>query len=157
MIFVVRLSQMRLPVCSFSLSFDPLMFHSCSTSILLAQEFTFLDHCQNHRVQYGGWYVGGTQYTCVCTLSHFSPVCLHGPMDCSLPGPSVQGISQTGILEWVAISFSRGSSRPRDQTWVLLSLLYWQVGSSPLLPPGRGPIHMCWCVNLFKLLRATPV
>ena len=30
-------------------------------------------------------------------------------MDCSLPGSSVNGISQTGILEWVAISFSRGS------------------------------------------------
>ena len=37
-------------------------------------------------------------------------------MDCSLPGSSVLGISQVRILEWVAISFSRGSSRPRDQT-----------------------------------------
>ena len=34
------------------------------------------------------------------------------------PGCSVYGISQTRILEWVAISFSRGSSKPRDQTWV---------------------------------------
>ena len=33
------------------------------------------------------------------------------PMDCSPPGSSVHGISQTRILEWVAISFSRGSSR----------------------------------------------
>ena len=32
------------------------------------------------------------------------------PMDCSPPGPSVHGISQARILEWVAISFSRGSS-----------------------------------------------
>ena len=39
-------------------------------------------------------------------------------MDCSLPGSSVHGIFQTRILEWVAISFSRGSSPPRDQTWV---------------------------------------
>ena len=31
---------------------------------------------------------------------------------------SVHGISQSGILEWVAIFFSRGSSRPRDQTYV---------------------------------------
>ena len=38
------------------------------------------------------------------------------PMDCSLPGSSVHGISQVRILEWVAISYSRGSSRPRDQT-----------------------------------------
>ena len=32
------------------------------------------------------------------------------PMDCSLPGSSVHGISQARILEWVAMSFSRGSS-----------------------------------------------
>ena len=40
------------------------------------------------------------------------------PMDCSLPGSSIQGILQARILEWVAISFSRGSSQPRDQTQV---------------------------------------
>ena len=40
------------------------------------------------------------------------------PMDCSLPGSSVHGIFQERILEWVAISFSRGSFRPRDQTRV---------------------------------------
>ena len=34
------------------------------------------------------------------------------PLDCSLPGFSVHEISQAGILEWVAISFSRGSSDP---------------------------------------------
>ena len=39
-------------------------------------------------------------------------------MDCSPPGSSVHGILQTGILEWVAILFSRESSQPRDQTWV---------------------------------------
>ena len=37
-------------------------------------------------------------------------------MDCSLPGFSVHGILQSRILEWAAIPFSRGSSRPRDQT-----------------------------------------
>ena len=36
------------------------------------------------------------------------------PMDCSLPGSSVHGIFQARILKWVSISFSRGSSRPRD-------------------------------------------
>ena len=39
-------------------------------------------------------------------------------MDCSPPGSSVHGTLQARILEWVAISFSRGSSQPRDQTWV---------------------------------------
>ena len=36
------------------------------------------------------------------------------PMDCSLPGSSVHGIFQARTLEWVAISFPRGSSPPRD-------------------------------------------
>jgi len=38
-------------------------------------------------------------------------------MDCSSPGSSVHGILQERILEWVAISYSRGSS-PRDRIWV---------------------------------------
>ena len=40
------------------------------------------------------------------------------PMDCSLPGSSVHGIFQAIVLEWIAISFSRGSSQPRGQTRV---------------------------------------
>ena len=52
-------------------------------------------------------------------LSSRSVVWLSGdPMDCSPPGPSVHGISQVGTLEWVAISFFRESSWPRDQTHV---------------------------------------
>ena len=39
-------------------------------------------------------------------------------MDCSLPGSSIHGIFQARILEWVAISFSRRSFRPRDWTQV---------------------------------------
>ena len=39
-------------------------------------------------------------------------------MDCSPPGSSVHWILQARILEWVAISFSKGSSRPRDRTLV---------------------------------------
>ena len=41
---------------------------------------------------------------------------LRNPGDCSLPGFSVHGILQARVLEWVAISFFRGSSRPRDRT-----------------------------------------
>ena len=41
---------------------------------------------------------------------------LCNPVDCSLLGSSVHGISQEKILEWVAIPFSRGPSQPRDQT-----------------------------------------
>ena len=64
------------------------------------------------------------------------------PMDCSPPGSSVHGISQASILEWVAISFSRGSSQPRDQTQVSYIYLHWHVGSrgQALAPPGKPVI-----------------
>ena len=47
------------------------------------------------------------------------------PMDHSLPGSSVHRILQARILEWVAMSSSMGSSQ------------HWQVGSLPLVPPGK--------------------
>ena len=51
------------------------------------------------------------------THAQSCPTLCHS-MDCTLSGFSVHGIFQARILEWVAISFSRGSSRPRDQTCV---------------------------------------
>ena len=53
----------------------------------------------------------------VMLLSHVQLFC--DPMDCSLPGSSVHGLFQARVLGSLAISFSRGSSRPRD--WTLLS------------------------------------
>ena len=47
---------------------------------------------------------------CMCTQSC---LILCDPMDCSPPGSSVHGIFQAGILEWIAFSFSKGSSPPR--------------------------------------------
>ena len=47
-----------------------------------------------------------------------SRLTLCDPMDCSPAGSSVHGIFQTRMLEWVAISFSRGSSQPRERTQV---------------------------------------
>ena len=54
--------------------------------------------------------------------SEISQLCptLCNPMDCSLPGFSVHGILQARIPEWVAFSFSRGASWPRDWTQVSL-------------------------------------
>ena len=43
-----------------------------------------------------------------------SRLTLCDPMDCSLPGSSVHGIFQARVLEWVTVSFYRGSSQPRD-------------------------------------------
>ena len=50
------------------------------------------------------------------SLSRVQTLC--NPVDCSLLGSSIHGIFQAGILQWVAISFSRRSSQPRDWTWV---------------------------------------
>ena len=52
--------------------------------------------------------------------SEVSQSCLTlcGPIDCSLPCSSIHGIFQARVLEWIAISFSRGPSRPRDRTQV---------------------------------------
>ena len=57
-------------------------------------------------------------------------------MNCrSLPGSSVHGITQARILEWVAISFSRGSSWPRDQTHISCTsrwtLYHWAIWETP--------------------------
>jgi len=51
------------------------------------------------------------------------------PVDCSPPGSSIHGILQAGILGWVAIPFSRGSSQIRDRTQVS-----WNAGTQSLLP-----------------------
>ena len=56
---------------------------------------------------------------------------------CSPPGSSVHGIPQARILEWVAMPFSRGSSQPKDPAQVSC-LLHWQMGSLPLVPPGKS-------------------
>ena len=60
--------------------------------------------------------VGAELVTCgqVCVLS----LTLCDPMDCSPPGTSARGIFQARILEWVAVSYSRESSQPRDWTHV---------------------------------------
>ena len=60
---------------------------------------------------------------CASSSVQFSSVAqscptLCDPMDCSLPGSSVHGILQASVLEWVAISFSRGSSQPGGRTQV---------------------------------------
>ena len=76
-------------------------------------------------------------------------------MSCSPPGSSVHGILQARILEWVAMSSSRGSSQPRDPTRVSC-LLHWQAGSLPLMPPGKifeisQSVHLLSCIRLFEI------
>ena len=62
------------------------------------------------------------------------PVCLlHDLTDCSPPGSSVHGVFQARTLEWVAISFFRGSSPPRDRTGV--SCTAGRISTTK--PPGK--------------------
>ena len=58
------------------------------------------------------------------------------PMNSSPPSSSVYGILQARILEWVAIFFSRGSSWPRNRTWVS----EWQADSLSSGSPGKPTI-----------------
>ena len=53
-------------------------------------------------------------------ISQLCPT-LCSPMDCSLPGSSVHGIFQAGILEWVVIPFSRDLPDPGIEPWFLMS------------------------------------
>ena len=57
------------------------------------------------------------------------------PVNCGPPGSSAHGISQARTLEWVAISYSRGSSNPGIE----LVSLHWKVDSLPLEPTGKFP------------------
>ena len=73
---------------------------------------------------------------CRCLVAQSCPT-LCDPMDCSLPDSSVHGIVQARILEWVAIPFSRGSSWPRDQTYLLFGrwiLYYWATWEAFHMP-----------------------
>ena len=85
---------------------------------------------------------------CKCALSLQSCLTLCDPLDCSPPGSSVHGILQARILEWVAMSFFRGFSRPRDRTWGFLCVLHWQAVSLPLALPGKPQLPLTPCLEL---------
>ena len=78
--------------------------------------------------------------SCMYAKSLHLCLTLCDPIDCSPPGPSVQGILQARILEWGAMPSSRGSSQPRDRAQVSYSLLHRQAGSLLLTSPGNSPI-----------------
>ena len=91
------------------------VFSSCYEQGLLSRCSAVASHC-------GSWFKTTTWDQHVQTFhskvkeSEVTQSCptLCDPMDCSLAGSSVHGIFQARVLEWVAISFSRRSSRPRD-------------------------------------------
>ena len=76
---------------------------------------------------------------CCCCLVIKSRPTFCDPMDCSPPDSSVHEISQARILEWVAISSSRGSSCPRAWTWnscigkqILYHWATWEAPGPPI-------------------------
>ena len=91
-----------------------------------------------------------------CLVTQSCPT-LCDPMDCSLPGSSVHGIFQARILEWVAISFSRGSSRPRDRTRVShVAGRHFTVWATREVKGCWAPKNWCfWTVVLEKTLESS--
>ena len=97
-----------------------------------------------------------------CSVAKLCLTLCH-PMDCSPPGSSFHGISQARILEWVSISFSRGSSQPRDQTcvssidrWVLY---HWANRKAPREAPRATWVcakSLQLCLALCNLVYVSP-
>ena len=89
---------------------------------------------------------------CVCVFRKESEVVQSCPtlcncMDCSLPGYSIHGIFQAKVLEWVAISFSRGSSWTRDWTQVFhiagRRFTIWATREVPYIC-----VYICVCIYI---------
>ena len=81
-----------------------------------------------------------SNYVCVCVCMLVAQSCLTlcNSMDCNLSGSSIHGIFLARILEWVAISFSRESSQPRDPTHISCIA----GGLLTTEPPGRT-LNVC--------------
>ena len=105
-------------------------------------------------------------WVCVCVLVAQSCPTLYDPMDDSLPGSSVHGILQARVLEWVAISFSRGPSQPRHSqprsnqvSWITSRFLtIWIIRKAQLWAPTMrqksfqtlGPQALQMCHSTFR-------
>ena len=94
----------------------------------------------------------------VLDLSIVPCLVLWGPLDCSLPGSSVHGILQARMLEWVAMSSSRGSSWPRNPAhishvsctaggfficWAIGETLFYVQGDTTVWAHWHHSFHMC--------------
>ena len=116
--------------------------------------------CVSHIVdrRFTIWAIRKVQFS---TRTQFSSVAQSGPtlcdpMDCSLPGSSVHGIFQAIVLEWIAISFSRGSFRPRDRTQVSRIVdrrfTIWATREVWRRPEGDVILNQWWNQN-YKMRR----
>ena len=87
-----------------------------------------------------------------CFLIDKASWTLCNPVYCSPPASSVHGVSLARTLEWVAISFPRASSRPRDQTWASCIgrqvLYHWAMWEQSLhYNPGSYKLYIIWIIS----------
>ena len=91
-------------------------------------------------------------------LSRFQLLRSH---DCSPPGSSVHGILQARILEWVAISFSRGASWPKNWTQVSRTEDRWFKRDGPIdeliQADSTFPRKLYWCLRKIQLVLWWPI
>ena len=88
----------------------------------------------------------------LCLVAQSCPT-LYDPMDCNLPGSSVLGILQAGMLEWVASPFSRESSQPRSTPGLLVTgrfLTIWATREAIFLFLF---CYKCFLIFIVMLLR----
>ena len=95
-----------------------------------------------------------------CEAAQSCPT-LRDSMDCNLPGSSVHGILQARVLEWVAISFPRRSSQPRDGTPVSCTagrrFTVWAIWYHRLSENGINGLSKITFINSLKLLLTSQV
>ena len=101
-----------------------------------------------------GWLNGLHPQSQTCVHAQSCPT-LCNPMCCNLPGSSIHGIIPGRILEWVAISSSRGSSQPRDWTHVSCVsgigrrvLYHWATGESYIWQIAYPHWGLPWALSL---------
>ena len=104
------------------------------------------DKTEGHKVKLE-WLLDACSVTQSCLI-----IC--NLMDCSPPGSFAHGILQTRILEWVAVSYSRGSSCPRDWTcvshisWIAGGFFYhWATGGVHIMSPSNIMLLYQECSN----------
>ena len=117
----------------------------------------------SHQLQETGSYVGllwPRGCCCSCCLLAKSCLTLCDPVDCSPPGTSVHEMLQARVLEWIAISCSRGSSRLRDPTHVSClagRCFTTELPGKPHDPGKRYSKHLCLFELTLKLDTPFPV
>ena len=128
-------------------------WHTCRSFLRSGSMLSMSLHvlCDLFDKTVGNTYVNTMVYLPCCCLAAKPCPTLCDPMDCSPPVSSVHGMSQARILEWVATSFFKVSSRPRDRTHICCTgrwiLYYWATREAsracclPIREKNAGLLH----------------